>query len=268
MMHESAAFLRDHGIGNVDVGIILGSGLAAMDAIIDVKVSIDYAEIPHLPHTGAPGHKGVLKYGKIGTCDVLMFCGRLHYYEGHPMWMVPYPVRVMQSLGVPRIVVTAAVGGLNTALAPGDLILITDHINLMPDNPLRGLVDPDLGERFPDMTNAYDPDLSLRLRSAAQSAGINLTSGVYASLQGPSLETQAECRFLQLMGADVVGMSVVPEVIAGVQAGILMAAICIVSNRALHPGDPTPSTVAEILSTADAAVPRLASLLKVFCSNI
>lgn len=267
MMHDSAAFLHDRGIGKADIGIILGSGLAAMDAIIDVSVSVDYAEIPHLPHTGAPGHKGVLKYGKIGTCDVLMFCGRLHYYEGHPMWMVSYPLRIMQALAVSRTIVTAAVGSLNPALAPGDLVLITDHINLMPDNPLRGLVDPDLGERFPDMTNAYDRDMSLRLRSSAQTVGITLKSAVYASLQGPSLETQAECRFLQLAGADVVGMSVVPEVITGVQAAIRMAAICIVSNRALHPGDPTPSTVAEILSTADAAVPRLATLLKAFCTH-
>lgn len=250
----------------MDMGIILGSGLTAMNEILNELCAFEYGDIPHLPVSSAPGHQGILRYGFIGEKYVLMFCGRLHYYEGHAMWQVSYPMRIMQALHVPTVIVTAAAGGLNTEYMSGDLVMVTDHLNLMPDNPLRGLTDPRLGARFPDMTTAYDPTWQQRLLSAAQRAGIHLKSGVYAGLQGPSLETQAECAFLRSAGADLVGMSVVPEVITGVQAGIRMAAVCIVSNMAWHPGDSNPSTVSEILATADSAVPHLASLLKTYCS--
>jgi purine-nucleoside phosphorylase len=261
-MHESAEFICSRGIGKVDGGMILGSGLTAMNEILDEEYAIPYGEIPHLRVSGAPGHEGVLRYGSIGNKQVLMFCGRLHYYEGYPMWQVSYPIRIMQALEVQQVIVTAAAGGLNTDFSAGDLVLITDHINLMPDNPLRGLVDPRMGERFPDMTTAYDQTWQDLLLTAARTIGMDLKTGIYAGLQGPSLETQAECAFLRSAGADLVGMSVVPEVIAGVQAGIRMSAICIVSNMAWHPGDLNPSTVPEILATADAAVPRLTALIK------
>lgn len=261
-MHESAEYIRSRGIGKVDAGIILGSGLAVMNEILDEEYAIPYGEIPHLRVSGSPGHEGMLRYGAIANKQVLMFCGRLHYYEGYPMWQVSYPIRIMQALGVPQVIVTAAAGGLNADFTSGDLVIVTDHINLMPDNPLRGLVDSRMGERFPDMTTAYDQSWQQLFKAASQAIGIDLKNGVYAGLQGPSLETQAECAFLRNVGADLVGMSVVPEVITGVQAGIRMSAICIVSNMAWHPGDRNPSTVPEILATAEAAVPRLAALIK------
>ena len=265
-MLESAAFLRSKGVGQVDTGMILGSGLGATDEILDTTIEIPYSKIPFLAQSGAPGHKGVLKYGDIGGMKALLFCGRLHYYEGYPMWQVSYPVRILQALRTPRAITTAAVGGLSDQMHPGDMVLITDHINLMPENPLRGVVDPRLGDRFPDLTRAYDPEWSAFLRKTADEQGITLKSGVYAALMGPSLETQAECGSLRAVGADVVGMSVVPEVITGVQAGIRMAAICIVSNRAWHGGVPMQSGVEEILAMAASRSQILATLLRASCS--
>lgn len=265
-MLESAALLNQLGIVEVDLAIILGSGLNAIQEILEEKVAIRYAEIPHMPVSSAPGHEGVLRYGRIGNKRVLMFCGRIHYYEGFPMWQVVYPIRILQALHVPELIITAAVGGLNQDLQPGDLVMLTDHINLMPDNPLKGLVDNQLGERFPDLTVAYSPELRRQLAEVSDKLGIALKSGVYVAVQGPSLETQAECVFLKQAGGDVVGMSVVPEVITGVQAGMRVSAICVVSNMALHPGDQTPSTVENILATAALAGSKMAGLIKASCS--
>jgi len=267
-MLESADYLRARGIAQVDTAMILGSGLGATDEILDDFIEIPYSKIPHLAQSGAPGHQGVLKYGNIGAARVLMFCGRLHYYEGYPMWQVSYPVRILQALRVPRAIVTAAVGALSDSFAPGDLVLVRDHINLLPENPLRGVVDPRLGERFPDLTMAYHPKWSGHILETAETQGIQLKSGVYAALMGPSLETQAECEFLRSIGADLVGMSVVPEIIVGVQAGIRMTAVCIVSNMAWHAGVPIKATVAEILATAGAQVPKLTKLIRASCSLI
>jgi purine-nucleoside phosphorylase len=178
------------------------------------------------------------------------------------MWKVTYPVRIMQALGVRNIVITAAAGGLNEEFQTGDIILVRDHINLMPDNPLRGLTDSRLGERFPDLTTAYDGDLGKRIEEAAIREKVRLKAGTYVALQGPSLETQAECAFLRGLGADLVGMSVVPEVIVGVQAGMRIAVLSIISNMAWHPGDTSPSSVPEILAAAESAAPRLASVLR------
>jgi purine-nucleoside phosphorylase len=208
-----------------------------------------------------------LKYGKIGGTRALVFCGRLHYYEGFEMWQVSYPVRIMQMLGVSRAITTAAAGGLNDTYQPGDLVLLRDHLNFMPDNPLRGLSDPRLGLRFPDMTQAYDRNWCDHILKAAETEEIGLSRGVYVSLMGPSLETQAECGFLRQAGADLVGMSVVPETITAVQAGIRMAAICIVSNLAWHPGQDIRADVMEILGTADAATPRLIRIIRASCSS-
>jgi purine-nucleoside phosphorylase len=265
-MQDTAEFLRKQGVGHADIGIVLGSGLAATEVILEDSIDIPYNRIPHLAHSGSPGHRGVLKYGRIGAAYALVFCGRLHYYEGYDMWQVSYPIRIMQVLGVSRAITTAAAGALNTEYNTGDLVLLSDHLNLMPDNPLRGIVDPRLGLRFPDMTNAYDPEWSEQIASAALTSGLELRRGVYVSLMGPSLETQAECAYLRGIGADLVGMSVVPEVITGVQAGIRMAAVCIVSNIALHPDEDIRADVMEILATADAATPRLIALLTASCS--
>jgi purine-nucleoside phosphorylase len=267
-MHESADFLRKEGVGHIDIGVILGSGLDKVYASLKEQVSIQYSQIAHMTETTAPGHSGVLRYGTIGEKRVLMFCGRFHYYEGHPMWRVVYPVRIMQAWGVRRVLVTAAAGGLNDAYRTGDLVLVTDHINLMPDNPLRGMTDSRLGERFPDMTNAYDIEWRQEILDLARETNITLRTGVYAALQGPSYETQAECELLRRAGADLVGMSVVPEIIAGVQAGIRMAAVCVISNMAWHAGTPQPTSAEQVLQQANASAEKLALLISEVCSKV
>jgi purine-nucleoside phosphorylase len=254
-------------MGTADLGIILGSGLDEVHAMMEDQMSLEYDSIPHMTVTTAPGHTGMLRFGRIGEMQVLVFCGRFHYYEGHPMWRVVYPVRIIQALGVPRVLVTAAAGGLNDTYTTGDLVLVNDHINLMPDNPLRGLSDPRLGDRFPDMTDGYNKEWRHQIMSIAADLGITLKTGIYAGLQGPNLETQAECDFLRRVGADLVGMSVVPEIITGVQAGIRMAALCVISNMAWHGGKGGQSTVEEILAQAQSSAPVLASLIRAVCTG-
>ena len=210
-MHESASFLKQEGMGTADLGIILGSGLDEVHAMMEDQMSLEYASIPHMTGTTAPGHTGMLRFGRIGEKQVLVFCGRFHYYEGHPMWRVVYPVRIIQALGVPRILVTAAAGGLNDTYTTGDLVLVNDHINLMPDNPLRGLSDPRLGDRFRDMTDGYDKEWRHQIMSIAADLGITLKTGIYAGLQGPNLETQAECDFLRRVGADLLSVGGKPR---------------------------------------------------------
>jgi purine-nucleoside phosphorylase len=213
-----------------------------------------------MPASGAPGHRGAVIYGTLGGKNVLVFSGRSHYYEGYALWQVSFSMRIMQALGVPRALVTAASGGLADHLETGDLMLVTDHLNFLPDHPLRGISDPRLGERFVAMSNAYDEEWGQSLIDSATDLGIQLRSGVYACVPGPSLETQAECRWLRDAGAHVVGMSIVPEVIVGVQAGIRMAAIATVANMAWHPGGEDAS-VPEILAASARAAEHVKTLL-------
>jgi purine-nucleoside phosphorylase len=263
-LQETAAYLRKRGVRHVDIGLILGSGLTAVEDLLVGQIEITYADIPHLRPSGAPGHHGILRYGKLGDLQALIFSGRLHYYEGYSMSEVTYPMRIMQALEVPRVLITAAVGGLNADLAAGDIVAITDHINLMPENPLRGLSDPRLGERFPDLSDAYSQEWRDALLSSAQEHGIPLKTGIYAGLAGPSLETQAECEFLRRAGADVVGMSVIPEVVVGVQAGMQIAAFCVVTNMSWHPGTRTGAAVADILEMAGSTTLKLRQLIAAF----
>lgn len=256
-MHETAAFLRDSGIDGADTALILGSGLSAVADILDARVEIPYAQIPHMVPSGVTGHRGTLVYGTIGTSHVLAFCGRLHHYEGHPMAQVAYPVRILQALSVPRCLLTAAAGGIHPDYAAGDLVLVTDHINLMSENPLRGPHDPELGERFPDMSDAYSGALCAEILAVADALRIKVHKGIYAGLGGPNLETPAEYGFLRTIGADLVGMSVVPEVIVGAQAGIAMAAICVVSNLVPPEHPIVATTIADVIRTVERSVPKL-----------
>lgn len=260
-MHTSAAWLRTRGIGGADLGIILGSGLGELSNVLSDRISIPYSEIPHMPRTGVVGHAGVLEYGTLGKRRVLMFRGRLHFYEGHQMWKVTYPMRLLQVLGVPDVLLTAAVGGVSQRVSAGDLVLITDHINLMGDNPLRGIDSAGLGDRFVEMRGGYHSAWRAEIRQAAERAGVQVGEGVYAAMGGPSLETPAECRFLNLIGADVVGMSVVPEVIVGVQAGIRMAALCVVTNINWPPEHVTCGDTQVILAMAGKKLAQIAQLL-------
>lgn len=246
------------------VGIILGSGLGALaDAVINPTV-IPYGEIPSWPVSTVIGHQGRLVVGRLQGQPVLVMQGRVHYYEGYSMAQVTLPVRVMQRLGVEILIVTNAAGGVNPSFAPGDLMLITDHINLIGmagPNPLRGPNIDELGVRFPDMSRAYDRELNELARQVARQAGIDLKEGVYVGLSGPTFETPADLRFLRLIGVDAVGMSTVPEVTVARHGGTRVLGISGISNKANLDGE-TITTHEEVLDAGEQIVPKLISMIQ------
>ena len=211
-------------------GVILGTGLGELVHSITSKTEIPYTDLPGFPRSTVPGHSGKLIFGELGGMRVIGFSGRFHYYEGYDMQDMTLPVRIMQAFGVEKIIISNAAGGLNPAYKAGDIVLIHDHINLFPDNPLRGVNADAFGVRFPDMLNAYDQKLIQAAEHAAQELGIVVHRGVYLGLQGPNLETPAEYRFFHMVGADLVGMSTIPEVIVAKHAEIPVLAFSIVSN--------------------------------------
>ncbi|MEE8410221.1 MAG: purine-nucleoside phosphorylase [Myxococcota bacterium] len=214
------------------VGVVLGSGLGAFAARIEDRVAVPYAEIPHFPASTVVGHAGELVVGQIEGVSCAVMSGRVHYYEGYTMQMVTFPLRVLAGLGVSTIVITNAAGAVNPMYAPGDFMVIVDHINLTGDNPLRGGNDDRLGVRFPDMTSAYGPEGRAALHGTAREVGVTLHEGIYVGLAGPSYETPAEIRMLQRTGGDAVGMSTVAEVIVASHAGLRVAGLSVITNRA------------------------------------
>ena len=231
-LQETVACVRQRTTLQPTVGIILGSGLGRLVEQIADPVTIDYHDLPHFPKTTVAGHAGRLVIGHIGQTVVMAMQGRFHYYEGHDMRTVAYPTAFMKSFGVQRLIVSNAAGGINRGFAPGDLMLITDHINLFANNPLIGLNDERLGPRFPDMTEAYSPRLIALAEQAAQKLGFEFRHGVYAGVSGPAFETAAEIRYLERGGADAVGMSTVPEVIAARYLGLEVLGISCITNMA------------------------------------
>ncbi len=244
-----------------DFGVILGTGLGGLAADIEREAVISYEAIPHFARATAVGHKGDLVLGRLAGRPVAAMEGRFHYYEGYTLDQITFPVRVLRALGARVLVVSCACGGMNPSYAKGDLVLIDDHINLMGANPLVGPNDDTLGPRFPDMCAPYDKSLLELALKAAKDLGISARVGVYAALTGPCLETRAEYRMLRVMGADIVGMSTVPEVIVGVHAGLRILGVGVVTDLCL-PDDLRPANIAEIIATANAAGPKLAALLK------
>lgn len=242
------------------VGLILGSGLGGLSQAVQVEADIPYADLPHMPRSTAPGHKGHLVFGRLGEQPVAALNGRFHYYEGHPPDAISYPIRLLSALGAKVVVLTSIVGSMNRAMPPGSLVLLEDHINLMGMNTLIGPNDDALGPRFPDMSQPYDPALrALALRAAAEQ-GIPLKEGVYVAVAGPNLETRAEYRFLRHIGADVVGMSMVPEVITARHAGLRVLAVTVVSDACI-PEELKPASLEELLRIAAATEPKLTQLL-------
>ncbi|MET1231256.1 MAG: purine-nucleoside phosphorylase [Candidatus Limnocylindrales bacterium] len=247
------------------IGIVLGSGLGGLAARVEEPVVIPFGELPGWPAASAPGHVGRLLLGTIAGLAVVCLQGRLHLYEGHPPGLVVQPVLLMGRLGAPRILITNAAGGVNAAWPPGTLMAIADHLNLTGLSPLLGANPDRLGPRFPDLTDAWDPELRARLHEAARLEGIRLEEGVYAGLLGPSYETPAEVRMLRTLGADAVGMSTVLEAIAARWAGLHMAGISLVTN----PGAGVtgqPLTHDEVLEAANEAAPRFERLVIRFVS--
>jgi len=215
-----------------ELGVILGSGLGAFADLVKEKVVIPYKDIPHFPISTVEGHAGQLVFGKVEGRKVVVMQGRFHFYEGYTMQEVTFPIRVMQVLGVTGLVVTNAAGGINPDFHPGDLIIIKDHINMMGDNPLRGANLSTLGPRFPDLSDAYNADWRQKAFVIAKDWGIKPQEGIYAAMSGPNYESPAEIRFLRTIGADMVGMSTVPEVIVANHGEMKVLGISCVTNMA------------------------------------
>ncbi|MDR0995712.1 MAG: purine nucleoside phosphorylase I, inosine and guanosine-specific [Tannerella sp.] len=256
---EAAAYIAARINRKIQTGIILGSGLGPLAEHIREAAVIPYADIPHFPLSTAPGHKGNLICGLLDETPVLAMQGRFHYYEGYTMRQVTFPVRVMRLLGLRNLLVSNAAGGINPDFRVGDLMLIRDHINLMP-NPLIGPNDEDFGPRFPDMTRAYDRDFLHLAHEIAAREGIPLKEGVYLGLTGPSYETPAEYAFFGRGGADAVGMSTVPEVIAARHAGLRVFGISVITNEAHHFADDFVNDANEVLRAANAAAEKMTLL--------
>ena len=231
-LEETVAFVRQRTDLQPTAGVILGSGLGQLVERMDDQVAIDYLDLPHFPAPTVAGHAGRMVIGRIGGVVVVAMQGRFHYYEGHDMRTVAYPTAFMKQFGVRTLIVSNSAGGINRGFTPGDLMLITDHINLFATNPLVGLNDERLGPRFPDMTEAYSPRLVEIADSAAGELGMSFRRGVYAGLSGPCYETAAEIRYLERIGADAVGMSTVPEVIAARYLGLEVLGISCITNMA------------------------------------
>jgi purine-nucleoside phosphorylase len=242
------------------VGIILGTGLGGLAEEIAVEASVPYQEIPGFPLSTVESHAGRLLLGRLANRPVVAMQGRFHRYEGYGLGEVTFPVRVMRALGAQYLIVSNACGGMNPLWSPGDLVLLSDHINLLGDNPLVGPNDERLGPRFPDMSAPYDPELRGLTRAAALELGITLREGVYVAVPGPNLETRAEYRMLRGMGADVVGMSTVPEVIVAAHAGMRTVGISIITDQCL-PDALEPADIGRIIATAGRAEPSLTRLI-------
>jgi purine-nucleoside phosphorylase len=243
-----------------DVAIILGTGLGGLADEIQLETAVPYEEIPGFPLSTVESHAGRLLLGHLGTRPVVAMQGRFHRYEGYDLAAVTFPVRVMHALGARTLIVSNAGGGMHPLWAPGDLVLLSDHINLLGDNPLIGSNDERLGPRFPDMSAPYDPELRALARRVALELGIVLREGVYAAVPGPNLETRAEYRMLRSIGADVVGMSTVPEVIVAAHAGMRTLGLSIITDQCL-PDALEPADITRIIETARRAEPSLTRLI-------
>jgi purine-nucleoside phosphorylase len=243
-----------------EVAIVLGTGLGGLVRELEVEVEVPYGDIPGFPLSTVETHAGKLLAGRLAGRPVLVMQGRFHRYEGYDLQQVTFPVRVLHALGARTLVVSNACGGMHPLWGPGDLVLLSDHINLLGDNPLIGQNDDRLGPRFPDMSAPYDQELRALARAVALDLGIVLREGVYVAVPGPNLETRAEYRMLRAIGADVVGMSTVPEVIVAVHQGMRALGISIITDQCL-PDALEPADIGRIIATAARAEPQLTRLI-------
>ena len=259
-IQETTAFLRDRMPFSPRTAIILGTGLGSLaDALTDI-VAIDYRDIPHFPVSTVEGHNGRLLFGKLDGKEVLAMQGRFHYYEGYSMKEVTFPVRVMRELGIKTLFVSNAAGGTNPDFEIGDLMIITDHINLFPEHPLRGK-NIEYGPRFPDMSEAYSKKLIAKALEIAQEKGIKVQQGVYLGTQGPTFETPSEYKMFHILGADAVGMSTVPEVIVANHCGIKVFGVSVITDLGVE-GKIVEVSHAEVQKAADEAQPRMTTIMR------
>lgn len=259
-VQETAGFIKKQIDYFPAIGILTGTGLGESLQSIKISFSCEYKDIPNFPVSTVESHTGRLLIGSFQKHNIMAMQGRFHLYEGYSPAEVTFPVRVMQELGVKILILTNAAGGLNPSFSPGDIMVITDHINLTGHNPLTGPNDDGWGTRFPDMSAPYDHKLAESAANAGKEEGFLLQKGVYAGLQGPSLETPAEVRFLKIIGADAVGFSTVQEVIAGVHAGMKILGLSVITN--IHnPDNPSPSEIDQIIDTARKATRKIESIM-------
>jgi purine-nucleoside phosphorylase len=263
---QATAYIRERTLHTPKIGLILGSGLSPLAQEIKEPDIIPYAEIPHFPASTVKGHSGQLVIGLLAGQQVVVMQGRTHFYEGYTLRQITFPVRVMRGLGIDKLIVTNAAGGLSEDYTPGDLMLIADHINFVGmagHNPLIGPNEPEFGPRFPDMAHAYDPELRALARQVAETQGIPLHEGVYVCLAGPSFETPHEINLLRIVGANAVGMSTVHEVIVARHMSVRVLGISGITNvHAADPDRPRETTHKEVLETGAAIAPRMIALIR------
>jgi purine-nucleoside phosphorylase len=256
---ETKQFLQNKGFHLPKVGIVLGTGLSELIRHIDIKETIPYKDTPGFPEATVEFHKGQLVYGLIGKVPVIAMQGRFHYYEGYTMQQVTFPIRVMKELGIENLLLSNAAGGMNPAYTKGDLVIIEDHINLLPDNPLRGSNAAEFGNRFADMSCPYDKKLRQLLAIAFTKQDIAVKEGIYVAVMGPNLESRAEYRWLRSIGADMVGMSTVPEVIVAAQLGLPCAAVSVITDEC-DPDNLQPVDISAIIAVAAKADTKLSQV--------
>jgi len=266
-LNETVSWLRPKVLKETKIGIILGTGLGALADRITDERAIPYEELPHFPVSTVEGHNGKLIVGSLGGKPVIALQGRFHFYEGYDMKQVTYPVRVMQMLGIEYLFVSNAAGGMNGSFKVGDIMLIEDHINLFPEHPLRGQNDPELGTRFPDMSEAYDSGLRKLAVEIAEKNRIKLQFGIYVGTQGPTFETPAEYHYFKIIGGDAVGMSTVPEVIVARHAGMKVLAFSVITDLGVY-GKIVEVSHEEVLKAAEIAQPKLAFIIEEVIKNL
>lgn len=259
-IQETAAYLKDRMHTQPQTAIILGTGLGCLANEITDRYEIPYQEIPHFPLSTVEGHSGKLIFGRLGDKDILAMQGRFHFYEGYSMKEVTFPVRVMRELGIRTLFVSNAAGGMNPAFEIGDLMIITDHINMFPEHPLRGK-NVEYGARFPDMSEAYDRPLIAQADAIAAEQGIKVQHGVYVGTQGPTYETPAEYKMFRILGGDAVGMSTVPEVIVANHCGIRVFGISVITDLGVE-GRIVEVTHEDVQRAADAAQPLMTAIMR------
>ena len=267
MIEDAVEFLRSRMKLVPKAGLITGTGLGEVTANMRVDLRLSYEEIPHFPRSTVAGHRGTLALGRWDACPLMVMEGRVHLYEGHSPQELIFPIRIMAKLGVKALVIVSAAGGLNPLFESGDIMMVTDHINLTGSNPLLGPNLDEFGPRFPDMSRVYDRELMSTAREEAIKSGILLREGVYVGILGPSLETPAETRFLRMIGADAVGMSTVHEVIAAVHCGLRTAVFVAVTNVNL-PDCMGMTSLEEVIANAQKASPKLSLLLPRILSRV
>jgi len=260
-IQETAAFIKARIKVTPDIGIILGTGLGGLINEIEVQVAIPYKDIPNFPVSTVEGHAGQLIFGRLGGRNIVAMQGRFHFYEGYTMREVTFPIRIMKLLGIKLLVLSNASGGLNPTFEVGDLMIITDHINLMPSNPLIGPNNDELGPRFPDMSEAYDKEIIRKALKIVAENKLHVRTGIYAGVSGPTFETPAEYNYIRIIGADAVGMSTVPEVIVARHMGLPCFAVSVISDLGVY-GKIVEISHKEVINAASIAEPRMTLLIR------